>query len=120
MDTISKKIMNCDSVTYWYECDECEDSEPCKEIIKDGWACECGGSMYLRKTDRYRKAASVTHCMTCANARTECCIDCSWKCPDSVAPTSEDMITALQRRVHDLEEQLLHYRIAENKMSGGA
>jgi len=50
-----------------YECDECEDTEFLNEKIKDGWACECGGSMNIRKQDYFYEVEYIEKCQICQN-----------------------------------------------------
>lgn len=38
-----------------YECYDCEDIEFWDEILKEGSHCECGGHLFLVKTDNFKK-----------------------------------------------------------------
>lgn len=60
----------------WYECDECEDRETNDRIINDGWACECGGSMYLLRVDNY--CEHENKCFKCKNYASIWCMTCKY------------------------------------------
>ena len=59
-----------------YECYDCEDIEFWDEILKEGFHCECGGHLFLVKTDNFKKVDNYSDCMVCSRKDTDDCIDC--------------------------------------------
>lgn len=60
-----------------YECMECEDTESWNEVLKEGFHCECGGHLFLVKTDNFERTDNYTDCMICKNKGTDECVDCT-------------------------------------------
>ena len=59
-----------------YECDDCEDIEYWDYELRPGFHCECGGHLFLVRTDNFSKMPDFTECMICINKNTDECIDC--------------------------------------------
>lgn len=62
---------------FTYVCDNCEDTEEWKELLKPGFHCECGGHLHLVKRDNFKKVKDYTDCLICKRKGSSKCIDCS-------------------------------------------
>ncbi len=60
-----------------YECDDCEDIEMWSEVLKPGFHCECGGHLFLQKTDNFARIGNYSDCLVCENKGTDDCVDCT-------------------------------------------
>lgn len=63
---------------YTYVCKSCEDVIHTEEFVNDVHIhCECGGHLYLRKTNKFQRREDYTDCLICINKNTFECLDCT-------------------------------------------